>query len=269
MVRLYASLNGVEYSDTGLTFTYFRAPKISAHTPHGGPVACVSSAVNADGSAVGYSAGARRFKHLTSLQGRVGQETYKPRPVDGTWGPVDACPLKRNWAAAEEPQVRDVLAAGYGAGYGAGDSISIVFERPTAAGLDEGAHRGGKAFVDGLFAFTSSEDIYPLDDSCVGRRCSDGRPCRRVVDCLLEGMGGVASLGADYSGSWSNPWTFVITVVDAAGASLAIAPPTAGIVTGVDIVTGLDIVTFTQLPPVLNLSRALGLEQRSPLVGRT
>ena len=165
--------------------------------------------------------------------------------------------------------MRDVLAAGYGAGYGAGDSISIVFERPTAAGLDEGAHRGGKAFVDGLFAFTSSEDIYPLDDSCVGRRCSDGRPCRRVVDCLLEGMGGVASLGADYSGSWSNPWTFVITVVDAAGASLAIAPPTAGIVTGVDIVTGLDIVTFTQLPPVLNLSRALGLEQRSPLVGRT
>ena len=65
----------------------------------------MSSAVNADGSAVGYSAGARRFKHLTSLQGRVGQETYKPRPVDGTWGPVDACPLKRNWAAAEEPQV--------------------------------------------------------------------------------------------------------------------------------------------------------------------
>ena len=73
-----------------------------------------------------------------------------------------------------------MLASGYGAGYGAGDSISIVFERPTAAGLDEEAHRGDKAFVDGLFAFTSSEDIYPLDDSCVGRRCSDGRPCRKA-----------------------------------------------------------------------------------------
>ena len=43
MVRLYASLNGVEYSDTGLTFTYFRAPKISAHTPHGGPVNLILS----------------------------------------------------------------------------------------------------------------------------------------------------------------------------------------------------------------------------------
>ena len=216
VVRLYVSLNGVEFSDTGLTFTYFRAPKISVHTPHGGPVACVSSAVNADGTAVEYSEAARRFKDFEDDYGR---QVSRP--------PVDACPLKRNWAAAEEPQVRDVLAAGYGAGYGAGDTISIVFERPTAAGLDEDAHRGGKAFVDGLFAFTSSEDIYPLDNSCVGRRCSDGRPCRRVVDCLLEGMGGVASLGADYSGSWSNPWTFVITVVDAAGASLAIAPPTA------------------------------------------
>ena len=38
VVRLYVSLNGVEFSDTGLTFTYFRAPKISVHTPHGGPV---------------------------------------------------------------------------------------------------------------------------------------------------------------------------------------------------------------------------------------
>ena len=36
VVRLYVSLNGVEFSDTGLTFTYFRAPVISQHTPHGG-----------------------------------------------------------------------------------------------------------------------------------------------------------------------------------------------------------------------------------------
>ena len=56
--------------------------------------------------------------------------------------PLDACPLKRNWAAAEVPQVRDVLASGYGSGYGAGDAISIVFEQPTAAGLDEEARRG-------------------------------------------------------------------------------------------------------------------------------
>ena len=53
--------------------------------------------------------------------------------------PLDACPLKRNWAAAEVPQVRDVLASGYGPGYNAGDAISIVFEQPTAAGLDEEA----------------------------------------------------------------------------------------------------------------------------------
>ena len=114
-----------------------------------------------------------------------------------------------------------------------------------------------RAFVDGLFEFTSSEDIFPLDDSCVGRRCSDGRPCRRVAHCLLEGMGGVASLGHDYSGAWANPWTFVITVIDARGASLAITPPTADLDVGA-----------TQRYPVLNLSRALGLSQRSPLVGR-
>ena len=81
---------------------------------------------------------------------------------------------------------------------------------------------------------------------------------RRIVDCLLEGMGGVAVLGADYSGAWSNPWTFVITVVDAAGASLAITPPTADLALGA-----------IQRYPVLNLSRALGLEQRSPVEGRT
>ena len=56
--------------------------------------------------------------------------------------PLDACPLRRNWAAAEVPQVRDVLASGYGPGYGSGDAISIVFEQPTAAGLDEEARRG-------------------------------------------------------------------------------------------------------------------------------
>ena len=72
--------------------------------------------------------------------------TFKPL-VDSAGNlrlPVDACPLKRNWAAAKEPQVRGVLAAGYGAGYGAGDTISIVFERPTAAGLDEDSYRGDR-----------------------------------------------------------------------------------------------------------------------------
>ena len=78
--------------------------------------------------------------------------------------PLDACPLKRNWAAAEVPQVRDVLASGYGPGYGVGDAISIVFEQPTAAGpapedaRDPGVtsaaadgpavHRGGGAAVE-------------------------------------------------------------------------------------------------------------------------
>ena len=79
-----------------------------------------------------------------------------------------------------------------------------------------------------------------------------------MVDCLLEGMGGVASLGADYSGAWVNPWTFVITVVDPTDSSLAITPPTADLAFGA-----------MQRYPVLNLSRALGLEQRSPLAGRT
>ena len=78
-----------------------------------------------------------------------------------------------------------------------------------------------------------------------------------MVDCLLEGMGGVASLGADYSGAWENPWTFVITVVDPTGSSLAITPPTADLEFGA-----------MQRYPVLNLSRALGLEQLSPLVSR-
>jgi hypothetical protein len=47
-------------------------------------------------------------------------------------------------------------------------------------------------------------------------------------------------------------------VVDAAGASLAITPPTADLELGA-----------IQRYPVLNLSRALGLEQRSPVEGRT
>ena len=55
-----------------------------------------------------------------------------------------------------------------------------------------------------------------------------------------------------------NPWTFVITVVDPTGSSLAITPPTADLEFGA-----------MQRYPVLNLSRALGLEQRSPLAGRT
>ena len=54
-----------------------------------------------------------------------------------------------------------------------------------------------------------------------------------------------------------NPWTFVITVVDPTGSSLAITPPTADLEFGA-----------MQRYPVLNLSRALGLEQRSPLVSR-
>ena len=36
--------------------------------------------------------------------------------------------------------------------------------------------------------------------------------------------GTAASLGADYSGAWHNSWTFVITVVDPTGASLAWDP---------------------------------------------
>ena len=52
VVSVYVSLNGIEFADTGLTFTYYRSPTISAHTPHGGPVACAHSVLNQDGSAV-------------------------------------------------------------------------------------------------------------------------------------------------------------------------------------------------------------------------
>ena len=44
-VHVYVSLNGVDFADTNLTFTYYRKPRISSYTPHGGPVACTDSAV--------------------------------------------------------------------------------------------------------------------------------------------------------------------------------------------------------------------------------
>ena len=39
-VDLALSLNGVDFAPTGLTFIYYRQPRITSHTPHGGPVAC-------------------------------------------------------------------------------------------------------------------------------------------------------------------------------------------------------------------------------------
>ena len=77
-----------------------------------------------------------------------------------------------------------------------------------------------------------------------------------MVDCLLEGMGGIASLGADYSGAWVNPWTFVITVVPRPNQTTDRPNPN-------------QAFGATQRYPVLNLSRALGLEQHSSLAGRT
>ena len=49
-VAVAVSLNGVDYSDTGLTFTYYRAPEVSEYAPHGGPVKCTEAATNHDGA---------------------------------------------------------------------------------------------------------------------------------------------------------------------------------------------------------------------------
>lgn len=51
-VQVQISLNGLDFSDTGLTFTYYRTPEVTAYSPHGGPIGCMTSAVNGDGSAV-------------------------------------------------------------------------------------------------------------------------------------------------------------------------------------------------------------------------
>ena len=104
---MYVSLNGVDYADTSLTFTYYRTPLISRYTPHGGGVSCDHSALNEDGTLVTYDEAVAADS--------IG---YQRKWKAGT-APIDACHLDRNWAAAPAPAVAQLLAAGYGAGYGA------------------------------------------------------------------------------------------------------------------------------------------------------
>ena len=116
-VAVYVSLNGVDFAPTGLTFTYYRQPRITAYTPHGGPVACTQSAVEGGtGLPAGEAwdtAGAGNVPHL----------------------PTPACALQRNWRPHPTPSVRQVIAAGIGDGYSAGDTISIVLEQPAHPAL--------------------------------------------------------------------------------------------------------------------------------------
>ena len=53
-VSVSISLNGRDWSPTQLTFRYFRQPRITAYSPHGGPVMCTESAVEGtSGDSVG------------------------------------------------------------------------------------------------------------------------------------------------------------------------------------------------------------------------
>ena len=217
-VQVYVSLNGVDFADTSLTFTYYRKPRISSYTPHGGPVACTESAVNGhDGSLV----------------------------TDGSWYaqsagkvdalPIPACHLQRNWQPAATPTVRKLIASGLSVGYGVGDTIAIVMEQPSAAGMDyvppappppsvegfaaedDGSasvllfRSGGKAYVDSLFSF-------------VGNGALDFSNGYSLVSVPGYSSDEPLSLGADYSGEWINEWVFVVTLLDVTGASSALDP---------------------------------------------
>ena len=123
-VAVAVSLNGVDYSDTGLTFTYYRAPEVSEYAPHGGPVKCTEAATNHDGTSA------------------VADGQWNTNDLDKP--PVAACPLVRNWQPAPTPRVIKALAHGYSkrletmsgdeilseesTWYGSGDTISLVFE---------------------------------------------------------------------------------------------------------------------------------------------
>ena len=177
----------------------------------------------------------------------------------------------RNWQAAPTPRVIKALAHGYSkrletmsgdeilseesTWYGSGDTISLVFEGPTAEGIaaladgaDGALAAGGKAFVDGLFSFVDSRED-------------------QMSWVLGKYIAAPASLGADYSGAWENEWTFVITVVDGTGASAAVRGEADPIpLLGIVDATGFRH-TFAE--PTVNVSVALGVEQRLPLTGTT
>ena len=98
-VSVFVSLNGRDYSDTGLDFTYYRTPRISRYTPHGGPAACTESARNGDGSRVSVEPEGNSLVWDTDA---------------GT--PQDGCELERNWRTDRPVVVTSLLAAGMGRG---------------------------------------------------------------------------------------------------------------------------------------------------------
>ena len=128
LVRVYISLNGVDFSDTGLSFTYYRTPRITSYSPHGGPVECTVAAANFDGSS--FAATSSATPPLL-FPGDVSPGEWKTSAP-----PKTACNLQRNWQAASAPAVIKAVAAGMTAGYGPGDTISVIFESPTGPGLE-------------------------------------------------------------------------------------------------------------------------------------
>ena len=246
-VMVYVSLNGIDFAPTGLTFLYYREPRISAYAPQAGPIMCTISAVEGGSGA----------------------------PVGDKWEtnhlPEPACTLQRNWQPAQltgvwqpNPQTIQLIAAGAGAGYSAGDTISIILDRPTSAGMayvaplpdadPSGPLRfpsGDKAYVDSLFQFVGNGYIeYDL--------------ARRPVYLAGFSPNQPLNLGADYSGAWFNEWTFVITLIDTTGASIAFEPSaaTAGPGPGQLQRPWLNLPSLVQ-DPVVNLSSAVGFPQES------
>ena len=260
---MYVSLNGVDFTDTGLTFVYYRQPRISAYSPHGGPVACTESAVEGDtGEPVGE----------TWLS--AGQS-----PGDAVALPTPACNLQRNWQPAPSPRVIKLVASGIGDGYGAGDTISIILDQPSAAGMDyvpppppppdvagggDAAadpsssrlqlRSGGRAYVDELFSFVGN-GAFDTSQAHLGARAVTG-----------FSAGETLALGADYSGEWANEWTFVVTVIDATGASAALDPVSNTPPSPPPAPTpprGWDPIVVVG-DPVVNVSRAAGNSMQSP-----
>lgn len=155
--------------------------------------------------------------------------------------PLPFCHLHRNWRVPPIPVVGRFLAHGATAGYGKGDTLSIIYLQPSAAGMARGS--GGKAYVDSLFRFEASADVRDVDH---GNR-------------LLQAAGSAVSLGSDYSGAWETEWIFVITVVNAAGRSPAVDPPCPA--------AALNSSDVECTPPAFRLSRAEGQPHDVPLEG--
>ena len=96
------------------------------------------------------------------------------------------------------------------AGLDPGDTLTLVFDVPTdvgvsppqpwGSGVGEGATSGGVAYVDSLFRF--------CDAAC--------------PDDADTSTASLITLGAAYSGQWSDESTFVVTIVDPTGSEISL-----------------------------------------------